>query len=227
MKLEINLDIKSAIDTALSPEKLNPILQKAINEAITRAIDDATGYRSEFRKTLEDQIKTAMPHGLALDDLAKFQHVLNNAMSKVVDAANNETVKTAMEKAVKSVMPDVPTRIKMSDLVKAARDGFHKEQHEAFYAHYRESDWGGGWLSLDDNEDCRSEHSAEIHLSINEKGEVYSLKMNGDHVTPTSMPNAIGHLESLVLSMYVGRTTIEMDIDADDIESLAGDQTNY
>ena len=228
MKLEINLDIKSAIDTALSPEKLNPILQKAINQAITSAIDDATGYRSEFRKTLEEQLKTAMPHGLALDDLAKFQHVLNNAMSKVVDTANNETVKTAMERAVKSVMPDVPTRIKMSDLVKAARDGFHKEQHEAFYAHYRESSYGhGGWLSLDGNEDCRSEHSAEIQLSISEKGEVYSLKMNDQLVTPTSMPNAIGHLESLVLSMYVGRTTIDMDIDADDIESLAGDQTNY
>ena len=228
MKLEINLDIESAINNALAPEKLNPLLEKAVNEAIKHAIYDATGYRSEFRKTLEEQLKTAMPHGLALDDVAKFQHVLNTAMNKLVDAANNDTVKTAMEKVVKSVMPDVPVRIKVSDLVKAARGGFHKEDHEAFYAHYRESSYGpGGWLALDGDESCRSEHSAEIQLAINAEGEVYSLRMNGKHVTPTSMPDAIGRLEGLLLSMYVGRTTIEMDIDAHDIESLAGDQTKY
>ena len=225
MKLEINLDIQSAIDTALSPEKLNPILQKVINEAITRAIDDATGYRSEFRKTLEEQLKTAMPHGLALDDVAKFQYLLNNAMNQMVGAANNDTVKTAMEKAVKNAMPDVPNRIKISELIKEARDGFHKDAHEAFYAKYRESKYGpGGWLSLDSDEDCRSEHSAEIQLAINESGDVYSLKMDGKQVTPTSLPNAIGRLEGLILSMYVGRTTIEIDIDEYEIESLATSQ---
>jgi hypothetical protein len=31
-------------------------------------------------------------------------------------------------------------------------------------------------------------------------------------------------MDGLLLSMYVGRTTIEMDIDADDIESLAQNQ---
>lgn len=228
MKLEINLDIESAINNALSPEKLNPLLEKAVNEALKRAIDDATGYGSEFRETLEGQLKKAMPHGLALDDVAKFQHLLNNAMNQLVSAANNDTVKTAMEKAVKNAMPDGPTRIKMSELIKEARDGFHKDSHEAFYAKYRESKYGpGGWLSLDSDEDCRSEHSAEIQLAINEAGDVYSLKMDGKQVTPTSLPNAIGRLEGLILSMYVGRTTIEMDIDAYEVESLATSQTDY
>lgn len=226
MKLEINLNIEDAINNALMPEKLSPLLEKAVNDAIKSAIEDATGYRSEFRKAIESQLKTAMPHGLGVSDVAKFQHVLNTAMNKLVDAANNETVKTAMEKAVKSVMPDVPASIKMSDLIKAARDGFHKEDHEPFYAYYRESNYcGGGWLALDSDPDCRSEYAAENHLAITKEGEVYSLKFAGKQVTPGSMPNAIGGLEGLLLSMYVGRTTIEMDIDANDIESLASEQT--
>jgi len=228
MKLEINLNIEDAINNALAPEKLNPLLDKAVNDALKSAIEDATGYRSEFRKAMEVQLKEAMPHGMGVADVAKFQHVLNAAMTKLVDAANNETVKAAMEKAVKSVMPDVPARVKMSDLIKAARDGFHKEDHEAFYANYKESEYGGGgWLSLDGNEDCRSEYSAETLLSITKEGEVYSLKFNGKQVTPSSMPDAIGHMDGLLLSMYVGRTTIDIDIDADDIESLARDQSDY
>lgn len=224
MKLEINLNIEDAINKALTPEKLNPLLEKAVNDAIKSAIDDATGYRSEFRKALETQLKEVLPHGLGISDVAKFQHVLNTAMTKLVDAANNESVKTAMDKVVKSVMPDVPARINMSDLIKAVRDGFHKEDHEAFYAHYRESDWGGGWLSLDDDEDCRSEHAAEIRLAITKDGEVYSLTLNDEQVTPSKLPKAISRMDGLLLSMYVGRTTIEMDIDANDIESLAQSQ---
>lgn len=224
MKLEINLNIEDAINKALTPEKLNPLLEKSVNDAIKSAIDDATGYRSEFRKALETQLKEVLPHGLGISDVAKFQHVLNTAMTKLVDAANNESVKTAMDKVVKSVMPDVPARIKMSDLIEAARDGFHKEDHESFYARYRESDWGGGRLSLDDDEDCRSEHAAEIRLAITKDGEVYSLTLNDEQVTPSKLPKAISHMDGLLLSMYVGRTTIEMDIDANDIESLAQSQ---
>lgn len=229
MKLEINLNIEDAINKALAPEKLNPLLEKTVNDALKSAIEDATGYRSEFRKAMEVQLKEAMPHGMGISGVAKFQHVLNAAMTKLVDAANNETVKAAMEKIVKAVIPNVPARVKMSDLIKVARDGFHKEDHEAFYANYRESEYssGGGWLALDDDPDCRSEHSAEIYLAITKEGEVYSLKFDGKQVTPASMPNAIGHMDGLLLSMYVGRTTIDMDIDADDIESLARDQSDY
>lgn len=228
MKLEINLNIEDAINKALSPEKLNPLLEKAVNEALKSAIDNATGYRSEFREALEKQMKDALPHGFALDDVAKFQHVLNASMSKLVDVANNETVKAAMDKVVKSVMPDVPARVKVSELIKDARQGFLKADHEAFYAKYRESEYssGSGWLSLDEDEGCRSERSAGIQLAISKNGEVYSLKMDGKQIMPSSVPNALGHFEGLLLSMYVGRTTIEMDIDADDIESLARDQSD-
>ena len=227
MKLEINLDLESALNKALSPEKMGPLLESAVNAAIKSAIEEATGYRSEFRKALDAQVKEAMPSGLQLDYVAKFSHVLNASLATVVDAANNETIKAAMDKVVKSVIPDVPTTIKMSELIKAARDGFHKEDHDEFYAHYRESEYGCGWLSLDRDPGCRSEHSAEIQLAISKDGSVYSLKMDRAQVTPTSMPNPIGHMDGLLLSMYVGRTSIEMDIDADDIEALARDQSDY
>jgi len=227
MKLEINLDLESALNKALSPEKMGPLLESVVNAAIKSAIEEATGYRSEFRKTLEAQVKETMPSGLDLRDVAKFSHVLNASIATVVDAANNATIKAAMDKVVKSVIPDVPATIKLSELIKVAREGFHKTDCEEFYAHYRESEFGGGWLALDRDSDCRSQHSAAIYLAISKNGSVYSVKMNCVPVTPASMPNAVGHLDSLLLSMYVGRTSIELDIDAHEVESLAGDQTEY
>ncbi|MDN8904729.1 hypothetical protein Q0O86_14285, partial [Staphylococcus aureus] len=78
--------------------------------------------------------KDAMPHGLAIDDVAKFQHMANAAVTDAVKGANAESIKTAIAQGLKSAIPVVPERIKLSELLEEARGAFHKEKHEAFYA---------------------------------------------------------------------------------------------
>jgi hypothetical protein len=113
--------------------------------------------------------------------------------------ANAETIKTAIAQGLKSSIPDVPERIKLSELVGKAREAFHKERHEAFYAHYEPSEYGGGWLSLDSDESTSSKYSADMRLSINKNGEVYSLKLDGRDITPKSIPDAAGRFDGLRL----------------------------
>lgn len=221
MEIKIDIDLPAIIGAAVAAERIQPIVDKAIAEAIKDAINDATGYRSAFREELKRQLAEAIPKGLSIDDVAKFQHVLNMAVTEAVRGENADTMKAAMLAATKSVMPDVPERIKLSELLDDARRAFHKEDHEAFYAHMKLWEYGGGWLSLDSNEDCRSEYSASVRIAFNADGEVYSLKMDGRDVTPKSMPDAVGSFDGLLLSMYVGRTSLEQDIDADDVESAA------
>ena len=234
MNLNITIDLEAAIAAALSPEKLQPILDKHVTEAITDAIRDATGYRSTFRESIKEQLASALPHGIAIDDVAKFQHVLNATVNKLVQECNNNAVHTAMDAAVKEVMPDVPAVLKMSELIQEARDGFHKEQHEGFYAYFQPSDHGGGgWLYLDSNERPghssygeRSDrkYSAAHQLAFTKEGQVYSLKLRDKVVTPASRPDVISRFDSLMMAMYVGRTTLEVDMDDDDIESASGEQ---
>lgn len=224
MQIAIELDLPAIIAQAVSAERIQPLIDKAVAEAIKDAIGDATGYRSDFREALKKQMADAIPHGLKIDDLAKFQHMANAAVTAAVHGANAETIKTAIAAGLKSALPDAPARIKLSELMEEARHGFHKEKHEAFYARYEPSTWGGGWLSLDGDESTRSEHSADMRLAFNKDGVVYSLKLNGRDITPKSTPDAVGKFEALLLSMYVGRTSIEIDIDSDDVESAAGEQ---
>lgn len=238
MELKINIDLEAAIAKALSPESLQPILDKHITGAITNAINSATSYGSEFTKVLTEQVKTGLPHGLGLDDLAKFQQVLNAAMNRAVQSCNEGSVSAALEKAVRDVMPDVPAVIKLSDFMKEARDGFHKGEHDAFYAHFEPSSYGGGgWLYLDGDEKpgdglyskshkSRDErkYSAQCRLAINSNGDVYALRMDGKDVTPASRPDVIGRFDSLLMAMYVGRTRLEIDMDDDDIESASSEQ---
>lgn len=239
MDINITLDLPKIIAEACSAERIQPIIDKAISEAIKSAIDNATGYRSDFRKALEAQLAEAMPHGLGVDDVAKFQHVLNAALTSAVQGENASSINAALAKAATAAMPDVPESIKLSELLDAAREGFHKEPHEAFYAHFEPSEHGGsgGWLYLDSDERPggttygRSHESAsdrkyraDIRLAINGDGEVYSLKLDGVDVMPSKAVNAVGYFEGLLLSMYVGRTKIEIDIDADDVESAAAAQ---
>lgn len=234
MDLNITIDIERAIAQALQPEKLQPILDKHITDAITSAIRDATGYRSTFQETLKNQLAAAMPHGLALDDVAKFQHVLNGAMNRVVQECNANAVNTALEAAVKHVAPDVPAVIKMSELIEKARDGFHKEKHEAFYAYYEPSEYGGGgWLYLDSDEQpgtssyrsrADRKYQAEHRMGFTKEGCVYALRLDGKDITPRSLPDVIGSFDAILMAMYVGRTRLEADMDDGDVESAASAQ---
>lgn len=143
------------------------------------------------------------------------------AISEAVHGGNVQTMQAAMQAAAKAVIPEVPARIKLSELVEEARIGFNKEKHEAFYAHLEMSDYGGGALYLDSNESCREKHRASIRIAFTKEGDVYAMRLDGYDLTPKSMPAAIGQFDGLLLSMYVGRTSLELDQDEDDVASAA------
>lgn len=237
MNINITLDLPGIIAQACAPERLQPLIDKAIGEALKSSIDEATGYRSEFRKTMAAQLAEALPHGLGVDDVAKFQQVLNAAINKHVHDSNATAVKTAFDKLMNDVMPDVPEVVKLSDLLKEARDGLHKEQHEAFYAYWEPSDYGGGHLYLDDDEHPGSigygakrldreemKYLADYRIAVNKDGDVYALRLDGKDVTPKSRPDVIGSFGSILMAMYVGRTRLEVDIDDNDVESASAEQ---
>lgn len=218
MQFNFEIDIESIVTAAVAHDRIQPLLDKAITEALKSAISDATGYRSEFQTKLKAQLAEALPHGLGVDDVAKFQFVLNRAVTDAVHGANSDALQTAMRDVVKGVMPDVPASIPLSEFIDLARDGFHKDRHEAFYARLELSNSGGGWLYLDSDESCGSEYSANTRLSFNAEGEVYALRMDKKDVTPLGLPQAITRFEGLLLSLYVGRSRLNVDIDSDDVE---------
>lgn len=236
MDITLSLDLPGIIAQACSAERLQPLVDKAISDALRSSIDEATGYRSEFRKALFLQLAASMPHGLQVDDVAKFQQVLNLAITKHVHGANAATVETALDKLMRDVMPDVPATVKLSDFMKIARSGFHKEEHEAFYAYWEPCTYGGGWLYMDsdelpgqgygtktrDREDVK--YSARYRFAVNKEGDVYSLHMEGKDVLPNSHPDVIGDFKATLMAMYVGRTKLDVDIDDDDVREAAQEQ---
>lgn len=227
MQFQFDLDITGIVAAATAPERIQPILDKAITKALESAIEDATGYSSEYRKSLKAQLAAALPCGIEIDTVAKFQHVLNAAISSAVAGSNAETLRVAMAKVAGEVTPDVPSRVKLSELLELARNGLHKQPEDAFYAHFERTDYGYCHLSLDGDEDTRSEYSANIRIACDEGGKVYSLKLDGANLTPISAPNAIGQWKGLLLSMYVGRTTLDIDMDADDVSDFARAKDDY
>lgn len=221
MNVNISLDLQAIISAAVSAERIQPIVDKAISEAIKSAIQEATGYRSEFSNALKTQLSAALPSGLGIDDAARFQLVMNQAVTEAVRGENAAIIQAAMKTAIKEVMPDVPARIKLSEFIELARGGLHKEDHEGFYALLELSDYGSGWLYLDGDEDCREKYRAENRISFSKDGSVYALKLNSLELTPKTLPTAVCSFNGLLLSMYVGRTSIELDMSADDVEYAA------
>jgi hypothetical protein len=235
--LVLDLATQSKVDEAKSLRQRTvntPIAEiRKVSKALTDALGEATGYRSPFAAKLKEQLTEALPHGLGIDDVAKFQHLLNAAVTSVVHGANQDAIQAAVSKIASEALPDVPHRIKMSELLSAAREGFHKESHEAFYAYFEPSDFGGGGhLYLDSSERPGGagrdregrKYNAEFRLSFNSDGEVYALKFDGKDMTANSRPSVISRFEGLLLSMYTGRTTIEIDMDDGDVSAAASEQ---
>lgn len=231
--MNITIDFEGAIARALTPEALNPILDKHLKGAITSAIEDATGYRSEFQKALKEQLASALPHGLAIDEVAKFQHILNGALQAVVTEANGAAVEAAMKKVVANVMPEVPAVMKLTEFMATMRDGLHLDQHQAFYCflertngythlYFDSDERPTGCSTYSDREDMK--YRARFSLAANKEGEVYSLKLRGKEVTPSSLPDVIGSFDAALMAMYVGRTRLEVDMTDDDVCSISNEQ---
>jgi hypothetical protein len=116
-----------------------------------------------------------------------------------------------------------------------AREGFHKKDSEPFYAYWNPSQYGGGWLYLDENEKPGSsgygdrdgmKYRAKHRIAVNEDGEVYAMHFDGSDLTPKSRPDVTGHFESALMAMYVGRAKLNVDIDDDDVRHAASGYLN-
>lgn len=138
----------------------------------------------------------------------------------------------ALNEAAKVALPDVPTVVKMSELITAAREGLlYSDERAAFFAHLDQSDSGGGWLYLDKSDQPGKgygidggKYSAEYQLAFQRDGSVYALKLRDKQVTPASRPDVISNFDAMLMAMYVGRTRLELDMDPDDVESAASEQ---
>jgi hypothetical protein len=242
MKFEI--DLEALLVRVFNPEKILPMLESAMTKALADAINDATSYGSDFRKSLKEQLSTQMPHGLKLDDVAKFQHLLNAALTRTVMGANVKTIDVAMTALEKEVFPDLPAIIKVTDLMEEARRAFRKEWNEEFYAYFEESEYSslGGCLYLDDDSEpginrygssYRSgsfdrhdaRHKASFRISMDNEGRVYALKFEDKMIRPNSLPHVQGRFDAMLLALYTGRCTLDMEkLDDDDIACMASEQ---
>lgn len=228
-----SIDFQGALDRALAPAVINPILDKYIGKAIEDAIKEATGYRSEFQKALGEQLATAFPHGLHIDDVAKFQQVLNWSISKMVGDANRAAIEASMQKVVGLLLPDIPAIVKLSEFMNGVREGLWVDGNDPFYAYLEKSSGGYTHIYLDKNEHpgLKSflerddvKYQAAYQLGVLKDGDVYSLKLKGTLITPSSMPDVVGCFDAALMAMYVGRTRLEIDMDDDGMRRLSAEQ---
>ncbi len=221
MQITIDLDIESAIKTALSHERLSPILDRAITSAVIQAVQDAVGYNAPFTKMLKAKVAEAMPCGLDLAEQTKFQHILNDAVGKSVIAAHMEAATAAIMKASQAALPGVPAEIHLSDLLKAARDHLLHSDGGDFFAQVVEGFTKGCRLIYIDEKPGTDRYRAAYHISISDDGSAYSVVMDRRPITPASRPDVISRFSSLLMALYVGRTRLLIDLDEDGVERIA------
>lgn len=215
MQLTIDIDFNQLLQDTVNSEQLKNRVSKAMEEAIVNAITDNIGYSSPFRKKIAEQIAELLPHGLDKSDITKYQQVLNDLMLASVNSINSDTLRTALEKSHQLLIENTPPTIKLSELLEVIDADqtlcrAELELSEKQYAH----------LYLFNNELMSYSHKyqAEIQIHCNGDGEVYSLKMDDEFITPGKPVTVITRADTLLMALYTNRTKLIIDMDADDVE---------
>lgn len=227
MELTINVDIEQAIQAALSPEKIGPAVQKAVDGCVNDALREVFGYGGDVRKALIEQFAALLPHGLSNADASRFQLVLQNTLHDTVLGEQSAALKLAVENSIKGLLQTPAPELKVSELLALYQNDLYSDE-KSFWAEVEESDYAT-YIALDRTRPSSGgRHAARTQLTIGRDGRVYSVAHAGHAFTPNALPKCvISQLDSAILAMYVGRTKLVMDLTPMQIEDFAREGRCY
>lgn len=225
MQIQIDVQgmLQESLAKALSPDVLKPVLEKALNDTLERAIKDAFGYNSDFRKLMETSVAEAMPK--EIDGLVVMGELITDRIKQVVGAQQEAALAQIIDAQLSELMAPAPAQMKLSDLCRemtkrwGGRD-FDRPEGSKPTIIKETSSYGGVSLYLDkDDGKEKYETEFELHLSSDSKA-ILSIRVRGEERKPPSMFISHRWNDELYFTRLFAAGT-QFDIDMADGESFS------
>lgn len=234
MQLDINIEgiVAASVAAALSPEKLQPIIDKNMESAVTSAIQEQFNWNSPFKKLLEESLAGAMP--TKISGLGRYGDLVLKTVSSMIEDYQEQALRQTITEKIAKVLEPLPARIKLSELIdkltKAFEDSHLRDKHgseaptfivEKGTGYSSTSEY---WKLYADANEGVDKYSCQVQMAFTEEGECYSLRVGDTDMKKALILGSAYGAEALVLNLYTGGTKVDYEqVYAGDIRYSEGD----
>ncbi|MBA6096373.1 hypothetical protein H4C80_04330 [Pseudomonas juntendi] len=219
MLLDINIEgiVAESVAAALSPEKLQPIIDKNIEGAVTSAVKEQFSYNSPFKKLLEDSLAGAMP--TSIKGLGRYGDLVLKTVSSMIEDYQEQALRQTITEKLAKVLEPLPARLKLSELVdkltKAFEDSHLRDKYSSESPTFIVEKGTGYsstseyWTLYADANEGVEKYSCQVQMAFNGDGECYSLRVGETDMKKSLILGTAYGAEALVLNLYTGGTKVE------------------
>lgn len=227
MNIELNIEqvIANALSEALNPERLAEKIKVEAAKAADKAIEEAVnGYRSEFPKTIKAAVEKMLPHELSLDGQANWNHAIGQYLSQRLAAMHDQRIEQAVKPMLDKVLATPPAELKVSELVEKAIECWaedasrERESNPTIIVEHSSGVVAGYWHLFMDKASHTSQYSCAVQIAVNDKGEVYGVKVDGKDPMKQRFAGPFFDFDAYLFQIYTGGTKLILDReDFDDV----------
>ena len=231
--MQIDLDIENmladAVRNALSPEKMQPIIEANVSKAVRSAIEEQFRYSSPFDKLLKDSVSAVMP--TSLEDMGRLGDLVLKTVMATVNETQVDFVQRAVEAKMKSMLQALPAKMTLSALVGMLvkefdePDNYERKECSRPSIIVKKADYpvSGYWSLAFDPEEGKGEYSCRVRAAFTQEGRCYSLHIQGEDVKKALLISTTYSADALMLQLYIGGVEVELDKeDFEDVEYSSG-----
>lgn len=219
MQLDINIEgiVADSVAAALSPEKLQPIIDKNVQSAVTSSIQEQFNWNSPFKRLLEESLAGAMPTKIA--GLGRYGDLVLKTVSAMINDYQEQALRQTITEKLAKVLEPLPARIKLSELIdqltRAFEDSHLRDKHGSEAPTFiiekgtGYSSTSGYWHLYADANEGVDKYSCQVQMAFTGEGECYSLRVGETDMKKSLILGSAYGAEALVLNLYTGGTQVE------------------
>jgi hypothetical protein len=217
MQINLNIEntIANALAVALSPERLQAVIEKQVAEVTDRTIKDVFSSYGDFSKAVATAVKSLVPHEISMDGAANWNHAIGQHIARRLAAVNDQRIAQAINPMLDKLLETPPTELKVSELVQKAiefwGDNYGESRNGSPTITVERKDRNGYWGLYMDKESGKSNYSCEVILGVSSDGNVYSLKVNERDIKTIKFAGPFYRFEAYLFQLYTGGTKLILD----------------
>ncbi|NTE96735.1 hypothetical protein [Agrobacterium tumefaciens] len=225
MQLDINIEklVADSITAALSPEKLQPIIDKNVASAVEGAIGEQFRYNSPFKKLLEESLAGVMP--TKLEDVGRYGNLVLKTVTAMLNSHQNQAVQQTITEKLEALLAPLTARMSLSELIEklttSLKSSSERDGHDRPTFIIKKSDSitaSGYWRLYADAKADVSQYSCKIQMAFSGYGDCYSLRIDDRDPSKSLLLGPACDAEAIVLNLYTGGVKVDFEeIDTDDI----------
>lgn len=226
MQIDINIEqiVAESVAAALHPEKIQPIIEKNVQDAVKGAIEKQFSYSSPFKKALEEKLAGIMP--TEFEDLGRYGDLVMKTVTCLLNDRQDQAVNQTIKEKLEAMLSPFPERLSLSELIAkltiAFADSHRRDGSDQPTIIIEKSDndglTPGYWHFYADPKECQEKYQCDIQMAFRPDGECYSLKIDEHDPRKSLLLGRDFNAERLIMGLYTGGVKIDYeDVDTDDI----------